>query len=168
MSNSNSQSHDTDSSDSFRVAILTISDTRTPDTDESGRALAEFVTQMNWEVSESFIVRDERELIAEMLRALVERGNSDLIFTTGGTGFSKRDVTPEATKDVIEREAPGIAEAMRLKTSAETRFSMLSRGVAGIRGEVLIINLPGSTKGVKDCFAVIAPVLGHALQLLKK
>jgi molybdenum cofactor synthesis domain-containing protein len=127
----------------------------------------QLISQMNWEVSESFIVRDDRELISEMLRALVERGNSDLILTTGGTGFSKRDVTPEATRDVIEREAPGIAEAMRLQTAAQTRFSMLSRGVAGIRGDVLIINLPGSTKGVRDCFNVIAPVLGHALELLK-
>jgi len=167
MNNSSSQSHESPDSRSFRVAIVTISDTRTPETDESGPALMQLISQMDWEVSESFIVRDDRELISEMLRALVERGNSDLILTTGGTGFSKRDVTPEATRDVIEREAPGIAEAMRSQTADQTRFSMLSRGVAGIRGDVLIINLPGSTKGVRDCFNVIAPVLGHALELLK-
>lgn len=168
MSNSNSLSHEIASSHSFRVAVVTISDTRTPETDDSGRALMKLVDEMNWEISESFIVRDERELIAEMLRALVERGNSDLILTTGGTGFSKRDVTPEATRDVIEREAPGLAEAMRFQTAERTQFSMLSRGVAGIKGDVLIINLPGSTKGVRDCFSVIAPVLGHALEILKK
>jgi len=168
MSNSNSLSHEIASSHSFRVAVVTISDTRTPETDDSGRALMELVDEMNWEISESFIVRDERELIAEMLRALVERGNSDLILTTGGTGFSKRDVTPEATRDVIEREAPGLAEAMRFQTAERTQFSMLSRGVAGIKGDVLIINLPGSTNGVRDCFSVIAPVLGHALEILKK
>ncbi len=167
MSNSNSQSHEVPADSSCRVAVVTISDSRTPEDDESGRVLTELVEGMGWAVSESFIVKDERELIAEMLRVLVQRGNVDLILTTGGTGFSKRDVTPEATKDVIEREAPGLAEAMRAQTAATTRFAMLSRGVAGIKGEVLIINLPGSPKGVRDCFSVIAPTLTHAVELLK-
>lgn len=168
MSNSNSQSHEAPKDFQCRVAVLTVSDSRTPEDDESGRAIEELVRGMGWTVSESFIVKDERELIAEMLRALVQRGRADLILTTGGTGFSRRDVTPEATKDVIEREAPGLAEAMRAQTASKTGFSMLSRGVAGITGEVLIINFPGSPSGVRDCFAVIAPVLGHAVELLKK
>lgn len=167
MSSSNSQSHEAPREFECRVAVLTISDSRTPEDDESGRAIAELVRDMGWTVSESFIIKDERELIAEMLRALVQRGSTDLILTTGGTGFSRRDVTPEATKDVIEREAPGLAEAMRAQTSSKTGFAMLSRGVAGIRGEVLIVNLPGSPSGVRDCFAVIAPVLGHAVELLR-
>jgi len=168
MSNLNSQSHDYANEDSFRVSILTVSDTRTIDDDESGRVLAELVNRMGWTVSECFIVSDEREMISEMLRALVQRGNSDLILTTGGTGFTRRDVTPEATRDVIEREAPGIAEAMRAKTVDSTKFAILSRAVAGITGEVLIINLPGSPKGAAECFEVVSPVLGHALNLLKK
>ena len=167
MSNLNSQSHDAPTGTNYRVAVVTVSDSRTIEDDESGRILSELIEEMGWTVSESFIVKDDRELIAEMLRALVQRGNADLILTTGGTGFSKRDVTPEATKDVVEREAPGIAEAMRVQTATMTRFAMLSRGVAGIKGEVLIINLPGSPKGVRDCFSVIAPTLAHAVALLK-
>jgi molybdopterin adenylyltransferase len=168
MSNSNSQSHESPVGRVFNATIVTVSDTRVPEDDESGRILAELVEAEGFVVSEAFIVKDDREVISEMLRALVQRGRCDLILTTGGTGFSKRDVTPEATRDIIEREAPGLAEAMRFRTSSDTKFAMLSRGVAGIMGSVLIVNLPGSPSGVRDCFSVIAPVLSHAIDLLKK
>src|SRR6185369_10032799 len=100
------------------------------------------------------------------LYVLTEREDINLIVTTGGTGFSPRDNTPEATQAVIERDAPGLAEAMRRETAAKTPLSMLSRGVCGIRGRTLLINLPGSPKGVEECFEVIRPVLGHAINLL--
>src|SRR5204863_5917978 len=97
---------------------------------------------------------------------LAERVDINLIFTTGGTGFGPRDNTPEATRGVIEREAPGMAEAMRRETAAKTPMAILSRGICGIRGNTLIVNLPGSPKAVEECFAIIRPVLGHAVELI--
>ena len=113
------------------------------------------------------MVPDERQIIEDVLRAWVDTENLDLIVTTGGTGLTKRDVTPEATLAIIEREVPGIAEAMRIRTMDITPFSALSRAIAGVRQDTLIINMPGSPKAVQECLGVLMPVIPHALGLLK-
>jgi molybdenum cofactor synthesis domain-containing protein len=113
------------------------------------------------------IVSDDLDPLADRIRQLADSKTANLIITTGGTGFSPRDNTPEATRAVIEREAPGLAEAMRLKTLAKTPMSMISRGVCGIRRQALIVNLPGSPKGARECLEVIRPVLSHAISLLE-
>ena len=109
---------------------------------------------------------DDLEQLRNTIYALTEREDINLILTTGGTGFGPRDNTPEATRAVIDREAPGLAEAMRRETAAKTPMAMLSRGICGIRGITLIINLPGSPKAVEECFEVIRPVLRHAVSLI--
>lgn len=151
----------------IRAAVLTASDTRTKATDESGTVLVGLLLGLGIGVAERVIVPDEFETIREALIGFADKAQVDLILTTGGTGFAERDVTPEATLAVIDREAPGIAEAIRRETAASTKFAMLSRAVAGIRGKTLIINLPGSPKGVRECFAVVEPVLVHALKLIR-
>ncbi len=113
------------------------------------------------------IVPDERELIAERLMALCDGGQVDLVVTTGGTGLGPRDVTPEATRQVIELEVPGIAEAMRMETLRNTPFAMLSRSVAGVRSGCLIVNLPGSPTGVRECLQVAVPGISHGLEMIK-
>lgn len=150
----------------IKAAIVTVSDTRKPENDESGKLLAELVWSMGGESIESLIVTDDLEHLRNTIYSLTERADINLILTTGGTGFSPRDNTPEATRAVIEREAPGLSEAMRRETAARTPMSMLSRGVCGIRGKTLIINLPGSPRGVEECFEVLRPVLTHALKLI--
>jgi molybdenum cofactor synthesis domain-containing protein len=120
----------------------------------------------DWELLAYQIVPDEQHQIEQTLKKLADETGCQLIFTTGGTGFAPRDVTPEATRAVIQKEAPGLCEAMRSATLKHTKFAILSRAVAGIRNHTLIINLPGSPKGVEECFAVIRPVLPHALNLL--
>jgi molybdopterin adenylyltransferase len=117
------------------------------------------------EVTDKIIVSDDLNGLIEILKTQSKRAN--LIITTGGTGFSPRDNTPEATRQVIEREAQGLAEAIRLETSKKTPTAILSRGVCGIRGNCLIINFPGSPKAVRECFDVIKPVLPHAINLLE-
>ena len=151
----------------IRAAVLTASDTRTKATDESGTVLVGLLLGLGIGVAERVIVPDEFEQIRDALISFADDAKVDLILTTGGTGFAGRDVTPEATRAVIDREAPGIAEAIRRETAANTKFAMLSRAVAGIRGRTLIINLPGSPKGVRECFAVFEPVLIHALKLIR-
>ena len=151
---------------SIRAAVVTISDTRNASSDLSGDRLVESLRSENIEVAERLIVSDDLESLKQTLFSLIERGDVDLILTTGGTGFAPRDNTPEATRAVIEKEAPGIAEAMRRETSSKTPMSMLSRGIAGIRGKTLIINLPGAPKAVEECFEVIRPVLAHAIDLI--
>lgn len=146
--------------------ILTISDTRRLETDESGDALAQLLLSVDAEIVGKLIVSDNRDDIVNALTVLAGRGDVNLVLTTGGTGFAPRDNTPEATRLVIEREAPGIAEAMRRETAGKTPVAMLSRGVAGIKGETLIINMPGSPKAVVECFEVIRPVLQHAIDLI--
>ena len=146
--------------------ILTISDTRRLETDESGDALAQLLLSVDAEIVGKLIVSDNRDDIVNSLTVLAGRGDVNLVLTTGGTGFAPRDNTPEATRLVIEREAPGIAEAMRRETAGKTPVAMLSRGVAGIKGETLIINMPGSPKAVVECFEVIRPVLQHAIDLI--
>jgi molybdopterin adenylyltransferase len=150
----------------IRSAIVTVSDTRSIDNDVSGNKLAELLISIDAEVVERIVTTDELENLRNTIYSLTEREDINLIMTTGGTGFGPRDNTPEATRAVIEREAPGLAEAMRRETAAKTPMAMLSRGVCGIRGNTLIINLPGSPKGVVECFDVIRPVLFHAIQLI--
>ncbi|HEY2847528.1 MAG TPA: MogA/MoaB family molybdenum cofactor biosynthesis protein [Pyrinomonadaceae bacterium] len=152
--------------DPIRAAVVTVSDTRGATDDLSGDRLVQLLEREGIEITERLIVSDDLEPLRRKLLSIAERPDIDLILTTGGTGFSPRDNTPEATRAVIEREAPGITEAMRRETSVKTPMSMLSRGIAGIRGKTLIINLPGSPKAVEECFNVLRPVLGHAIQLI--
>ena len=133
--------------------------------DHSGPAIADCVQALCAEPAYR-LVPDEEEKIAGALIELADQYGADVVFTTGGTGFAPRDVTPEATKTVLEKEAPGIAEAIRAKSLAITDRAMLSRAVSGIRGKTLIINLPGSPKAVRECVAVVLPVLPHAVETL--
>ncbi len=154
----------------MRVAILTISDrsARGERADASGPAITNFVTgRLHGEVVATDVVPDDRGAISDRLVAWCEAGTADIIFTTGGTGFAPRDVTPEATRAVIEREAPGLAEAMRQASLVVTAHAMLSRAVCGIRGRTLIVNLPGSPKAVVENLSTIAGALPHAVQLLR-
>ena len=149
----------------MKAAVLTVSDgvARGVRDDRSGDTLAELLGGEGFEV-ERRVVPDELEAIAAALTELAR--SSRLVLTTGGTGVAPRDVTPEATATVIERPVPGIAEAIRADAAVRTPHALLSRGVAGIRGTALIVNLPGSTGGCRDGFAVLRPTLGHALALL--
>ena len=135
--------------------------------DTSGAALVQLLTELGAQIVAKEIVNDDLEPLAEMLRAYSDRADVNLIITTGGTGFGPRDNTPEATRRVIEREAPGLVEAMRMETLKQTPMAMISRGVCGIRSATLIVNLPGSPKAVRESFEVIKPVLSHAIALLE-
>jgi len=152
----------------IRAVVITVSDrcARGEQDDESGAALVELLKELGAEVVATEIVSDDLEPLSERLCANADRADVNLIITTGGTGFSPRDNTPEATRAAIEREAPGLSEAMRMETLKQTPTAMLSRGVCGIRSGALIINLPGSPKGVRESFNVIKPVLHHAIGLL--
>ena len=147
----------------IKAAVVTISDTRKAVTDVSGDKLAELLTSAGGDIVERLLVSDDLTSLRETLYSLTERDDIDLIFTTGGTGLGPRDNTPEATKAVIDREAPGIADAMRRETFGKTPMAMLSRGIAGTRNGTLIINLPGSPRGVVECFEVVRPILQHAI-----
>jgi molybdopterin adenylyltransferase len=152
----------------FSAAILTVSDKGAAGQreDTSGAAIRELLTSIGIEVTRYEIVADERDVVAARLREWADGGAVQLIVTTGGTGLGPRDVTPEATKAVLEYEVPGIAEAMRAEGLRHTPMSMISRALAGVRNRVLIINLPGSPKGVRENLSVVLPVLQHALELL--
>ena len=150
----------------IKAFIVTVSDTRTLENDVTGDRLAQLLLESGAEVTGKLIVSDDLEELRNTIYVLTERDDINLILTTGGTGFGPRDNTPEATQSVIEREAPGLAEAMRRETYVKTPLAMLSRGICGIRGDKLIINLPGSPKGVEECFEIIGPVLPHAIALI--
>ncbi len=149
------------------IGILTLSDAGAAREreDVSGAAIAA-LTEGLGTITRRAILPDDREQIAEALESWADAG-LDLILTTGGTGLGPRDVTPEATEDVIEFEVPGMAEAMRATSLAKTPMAMLSRAVVGVRGRTLIANLPGSPKGVRECLEVLLPVLPHALEVLR-
>jgi molybdenum cofactor synthesis domain-containing protein len=150
------------------AVVITVSDRRASGglTDESGLTLIHLLQEMNANIFTAVIVPDDLEPLADKLRMYADLPDVNLILTTGGTGFSQRDNTPEATRAVIERDAPGLSEAMRAETLRQTPTAMLSRGVCGIRAGTLIINLPGAPNAVRECFAVIRPVLAHAVALL--
>lgn len=153
----------------IHCAILTISDrsARGERPDASGPALVDAVVARGWVVAQTSIVPDELDAIRQMLWAWCVAGDVDLILTTGGTGFAPRDITPEATRAVIEREAPGLAEAMRASSMRVTPHAILSRAIAGICHRTLIVNLPGSPKAALENLDAIATVLPHAIQLLR-
>lgn len=152
----------------FSAAVLTISDKASTGEreDTSGAAIRELLGSIQIDVTKYEIVADEPDAIARHLREWTDERVVQLIVTTGGTGLGPRDVTPEATKAVLDYEVPGIAEAMRAEGMRHTPMSMISRAVAGVRNRVLIINLPGSPKGVRENLTVVLPVLQHALELL--
>ena len=150
----------------IKAIVVTISDSRIEATDVSGVTLVGLLLGIGAQVVEKIIVSDDFENLRQRLFTLTERADVNLIVTTGGTGLAERDNTPEATRSVIEREAQGMAEAMRFATMKNTPLAMLSRGVCGIRNRTLIVNLPGSAKAVVECFEVIKLVLPHAVNLI--
>jgi len=153
----------------IKVGILTASDKGSAGerTDESGKTIEALVGLIDGKVEFYKVVPDERKVISDALRLMCDELDIDLALTTGGTGFSPRDITPEATLDVIERTVPGIPEAMRSRSLEVTDRAMLSRAVAGIRRRTLIINLPGSPAAVRECLETVLPVIPHAIQILK-
>lgn len=153
----------------IRVAILTVSDkgARGEREDLSGAAVREAMGSLGSEVVFYVVVPDEKEIISSRLKEWADGGQVDVVITTGGTGLSPRDVTPEATLEVLDRVVPGIAEAMRAESLKKTPMAMLSRGVVGVRKETLIINLPGSPKGARECLEVVLPALPHAVETIK-
>lgn len=153
----------------FTVGILTISDkgSRGEREDLSGAVIRELVSRVGGEIRQYEVVPDEKEAIAERLKKWADILRLDLVLTTGGTGLTPRDVTPEATREVIERLAPGFSEAMRQEGLKKTPLSMLSRGISGVRARTLIINLPGSPRAVRESLEVILPTLPHAIETLR-
>lgn len=152
----------------IRIAILTISDSAVAGTREdlSGPALAAKVEAMGWSVVARQVHRDEKDEIAAAMIQLVDKGQAEVILTTGGTGLGPRDVTPEATQVVADRDIPGFGEVMRAEGRKTTRFASLSRGSAAARGSVLIVNFPGSPKGAVDSLVAVADLIPHAVDLL--
>jgi molybdopterin adenylyltransferase len=153
----------------INIGILTISDkgSQGQRQDKSGEVIREAVTHLESAVIKYEIVPDEADIIAGKLTEWADGGEVDVILTTGGTGLSRRDVTPEATLAIIDKEVPGFAEAMRSKSLEKTPMAVLSRAVAGLRGQCLIINLPGSPKAVRECLEVVIPAVPHAVEIIK-
>jgi molybdenum cofactor synthesis domain-containing protein len=153
----------------MRIAILTISDAgaRGERADTSGDAVQQWATARGYDISARELVPDETVRIVSTLCAWCDSGDVDLVLTTGGTGLSPRDVTPEATRAALDREAPGIAERLRAVTGATFPRAALSRGVAGVRGRTLVVNLPGSTSGVRDMLAAFEPIARHAVDIVR-
>jgi molybdenum cofactor synthesis domain-containing protein len=152
----------------IRSVVITVSDAcaRGEREDASGAALVELLEKIGASIVDRRVVSDDLDPLVELLRQSAARSDVNLILTTGGTGLGPRDNTPEATRRIIEREAPGISEAMRVETLKQTPMAMISRGVSGVCSSTLVINLPGSPKAVRESFAVIKPVLPHAIDLL--
>jgi molybdopterin adenylyltransferase len=157
------------SSEPLRAVVVTVSTSRAREggSDESGDALAAFVAEMEGKLAGRELVSDDREEVERCLRRWADGGGCDLILTTGGTGFAASDVTPEATEAVIERRAPGIAEAMRAASAEHTHHWMLSRATAGIRDSTLIVNFPGNPKAIAETIGALRPALPHAVSLLR-
>jgi len=153
----------------MRAAVVTVSDRsfRGERPDVSGPALKQLLERAGADVLETAVVPDDPAIIAQVLIRLTDEVRCEIIFTTGGTGLSPRDTTPEATRQVIDKRVPGIEEAIRQNSLKQTPFAMLSRGMVGVRRQTLILNFPGSPKAVKECFAVVEPVLAHAVKLLR-
>jgi molybdopterin adenylyltransferase len=153
----------------IQVVIITVSDSAVAGTraDRSGPALRERVEALGWSVRAHELIADERDQIASVLRRWSDSPETQVILTTGGTGVALRDVTPEATREVIEREVPGLGELMRADGRKSTPFAMLSRGLAGLRGQSLIVNLPGSPKGALESLDSIANLIPHIVDLLE-
>lgn len=152
----------------YKVAVLTISDrcAKGQKEDKSGRIIQEIIKSLPGKIIKYEIVPDEPQIIKQRLIYYSDSLKADLIFTTGGTGFTERDITPEATKEVIEKETPGIPEAMRTGCLKFTKRAMLSRAIAGIRGKTLIVNLPGSSRGARESLEAILDGLGHGLDMI--
>lgn len=152
----------------LRVAIITVSDKghRGEREDRSGKYVMQYFKEKGWEIADYEIVPDEKDMISKKLKDISDNEKADLILTTGGTGFSSRDVTPEATDGVIEKKVPGFSEIIRIGGQKKTPRAILSRGVSGIRKKTLIINLPGSMKGVKDSLELIYRPLPHGIDIL--
>ncbi|MFH1169820.1 MAG: MogA/MoaB family molybdenum cofactor biosynthesis protein [Chloroflexota bacterium] len=152
----------------FRAGILTVSDkgAQGQRQDKSGQVIRESLSALDSRVVAYDIVPDEADIIAAKLSEWADKGEMDVILTTGGTGLSRRDVTPEATLSVVDKVVPGFAEAVRIKTAEKTVMAMLSRATAGIRKDCLIINLPGSPKAVQECLEVILPAVPHAVEII--
>jgi molybdopterin adenylyltransferase len=153
----------------FKLGIITISDKASSGKrpDRSGPLIRERFASTDSELVRYEVIPDEKELIAKKLAQWADEGNMDIILTTGGTGLAPRDFTPEATLSIVDKEVPGLAEMMRVKSFTITPNAMLGRAVAGTRKECLIINLPGSPKAVAECLEVIMPVLPHAVDVIK-
>lgn len=154
----------------FRLAVLTVSTSGSQGKrdDSSGQAIKDLLEGADFQVARYEIVSDDKDTISAKLAEWADSDDVDLIVTTGGTGLGRYDVTPEACLAILDKEVPGMAEAMRAKTLEFTPMAMISRSVTGIRGNTLIITLPGSTKGVQECLAVVMPVIPHALELLHR
>jgi molybdenum cofactor synthesis domain-containing protein len=153
----------------MRIAILTISDacSRGERKDESGEVIAAWATKRGATIAARSLVPDETLDIVRTVSAWCDKDEADLVLTTGGTGLAPRDVTPEATRVILEREAPGIAEELRRHGTESTKYSMISRGVAGTRNRTLVVNLPGSPKGVEDGLKVLDQIVDHAVKLIR-
>jgi molybdopterin adenylyltransferase len=153
----------------IRAAVLTVSTSRAAgkDGDEGGDALAEYASTLGAQIVGREVIPDDLELVAERLRHWADQERCQIVLTTGGTGFTPTDLTPEATRLIIEREAPGIPEAMRAASRPHTKHWMLSRAVAGIRGSTLIVNFPGSPRSISEAGEAIAEALPHALKLIQ-
>jgi molybdopterin adenylyltransferase len=152
----------------IRAVVITVSDacSRGERKDESGKELVDLLKECAADIVATTVVPDDRDNLAETLRGFADRSDVNLIVTTGGTGLGPRDNTPEATRAIIQREAPGLSEAMRMQTLKDTPMAMISRGVCGVRSGTLIVNLPGAPNAVRESFQVIKPILDHAVSLL--
>jgi len=153
----------------IRSVIITVSDkgSKGEREDKSGQVIKEMITEIDGDIVDYKIIPDERAIIKEEMKIIADSDKADLVLTTGGTGFAERDITPEATAEIIEKEVPGIPEKMRMDTVKITPMAALSRAKAGIRGKTLIVNLPGSPKAVRECLESIIDILPHGVDILR-